>query len=341
MTTPVTRWMPPVPPITKEMERKNRCGLSFPSITIMKHGTISSRTQEKMVDKDGFPFVDTSTPLHHSKRKHDPPICDLSLPGAVAQTLLLELGISKRHIKKHKIMIVCSPMRRCIETAVLVAQSIGLTGFSIHHELVDNLSNVRNHGWNVDSLDPHVANLILSREEIDEIVDELCTPWKYVNVEADPPTVETLKVEVENVFGEMLLSSMLPELHESHEHRVKQVFTDIQNSVSDDGEHVIIIAHEDSMNVFVQMYGNRELRVSNMKDCSFITARKASEGCVWIQGMSRCLIHLYETTNNKFLEEDLQPEKFHKKIPTKAEQLRERRSRQQETMRSQSAPAGT
>ena len=337
MTAPTTRWMPPVPPITKEMEQKNRDGLSYPSITIMKSGPIAATNQKKLLDKNGFPVVDTSEPLYHSRRRHDPPICDLSLPGSVAQTLLLELGISKQHIHKHKIMIICSPLRRCIETAVLVAQSIGLTGFSIHHELVDNLSNVRYSGWNIDSLDSHVADLVLSREEIDDLVDELCTPWKYVNIEADPPEVQTLRVKVENVFGEMLTASMLPELKEVHDHRVKQALGSIQDAVCEDGEHVVIIAHEDSMNVFVQLYGDRELRVSEMKDCSFITARKASKGCVWIQGMSRCVVHLYETTNNKFLEEDLQPERYNKKIPTKAEQIMERRAREGAKMMNQAA----
>ena len=340
MTTPVTRWRPPVPPITKEMEKKNRCGLSYPSMTIMKHGPIAKSVDKKIVDKDGFPVLDTSEPLYHSRRRHDPPICDMTLPGAAAQTLLLELGISKKHVKKHKILIICSPLRRCIETAVLVAQSIGLTGISIHHELVDNLSHVRNSGWNIDSLDPHVSDLVLTKNEIDDLVEELCTPWKYVNVEASPPTVETLNVSVENIFGEMLSSTILPELPEAHEFRIKQILADIQTTLTHEGEHVIIIAHEETMNVFVQMYGSHELRVSNMKDCSFITARKASDGCVWIQGMSRCLIHLCETTNNKFLEEDLQPELFHKKIPTKAEQLRERRAKQVENLRSRSAPVG-
>ena len=181
--------------------------------------------------------------------------------------LLLELGISKKYVKKHKILVICSPMRRCIETAVLVAESIGVTNISIHHGLTDTLSDIRNMGWNVQSLDEHIGNCTLNPSEMDDIVQEIREPWKYVNNDATPPLVEELRVDIQNIFGEMMTTSQLPELPEVHELRVSQTLEDIAESVSEDGEHIIIVAHDATMNVFARYFGDRDLHVSEVQDC--------------------------------------------------------------------------
>ena len=183
--------------------------------------------------------------------------------------MLLELGISKKYVKKHKILIVCSPMRRCIETGVLVAESIGITNISIHHGLTDTLSDVRDMGWNVQSLDEHVVSCTLNPREMDEIVEEIREPWKYVNNDANPPLVEEMQVDIQNIFGEMMSPSQLPELPEAHELRVSETLEDIAETVSEDGEHIIIIAHDATMNVFARHFGDRDLQVSDVKDCRY------------------------------------------------------------------------
>ena len=53
------------------------------------------------------------------------------LPHWAAEMLQLDIGLSSLNLTKHRVIILTSPFRRCLETAVLLAQNIGIDGIQV------------------------------------------------------------------------------------------------------------------------------------------------------------------------------------------------------------------
>lgn len=96
---------------------------------------------------------------------HDPPLDDNEGPVESAQTLMLDLAINELTSDSHRILIVSSPFRRCLESAVLIAQAMGVPAIQVHYGLTEQVSNLRNAGW-----DWEVSPLYMSEREMRNVV---------------------------------------------------------------------------------------------------------------------------------------------------------------------------
>lgn len=69
-------------------------------------------------------------------RPYDSPIVDTDLPAQQAK----ELG---RHGFGARTLIICSPFRRCLQTAGVVARTLGVAGVTVHLEIGERMDKVR------------------------------------------------------------------------------------------------------------------------------------------------------------------------------------------------------
>lgn len=69
-------------------------------------------------------------------RPYDSPIVDTDLPARQAK----ELG---RHGFGARTLIICSPFRRCLQTAGVVARTLGVAGVTVHLEIGERMDKVR------------------------------------------------------------------------------------------------------------------------------------------------------------------------------------------------------
>ena len=98
---------------------------NLPTLTVIKHGQ----------------------PVRNSKPPHHPALTDQEGPVLAAQTLMLDLAINELNSDNHRILIVASPFKVCLETAVLVAQTMGVPAIQVHYGITERVSIIRDRGW--------------------------------------------------------------------------------------------------------------------------------------------------------------------------------------------------
>ena len=100
----------------------------LPTISIITHST-------KLLREGKY------DPNFKDGRAHDAKIIDDDLPREAAQLLMLDLEITQRNFKEHRVVIVSSPYRRCIETATIVAQEMGVDSIQIYYDFGEAVWN--------------------------------------------------------------------------------------------------------------------------------------------------------------------------------------------------------
>ncbi|CAM9206558.1 unnamed protein product [Hapterophycus canaliculatus] len=122
-----------------------------------------------------------------AQRPYDSPIVDTDLPARQAKELY-RLGMDSQTF------IVCSPFRRCLQTAGVVARTLGVAGVTVHLEVGERMDKVRK----------EIAELALLNEEEGERSCESKQPapvFSYLE-EADMRGALGAGVRLEQIVGE-------------------------------------------------------------------------------------------------------------------------------------------
>jgi len=220
----------------------------MPTVTVMNHGPARpSRT-----------------------RFHDPPLADHGMPGWAAKILTMDLGLEKSRKKKAgKIVIWCSPYQRCIESAVVVAQELGVQSIRVHYGLGESCSAIRTAGW-----DWAYCPLYLSPDQMRLVVSNMEEPGRLI--------------KIESIQGRQQSTTDIIEADDQLFLRVSETLELVKSEVNNPGDHSIVIAHKDTMRIFVQHFGpSATAQVFDEKHCSFATLAVASQECYWLKTRSR------------------------------------------------------
>lgn len=160
-------------------------------------------------------------------RPYDSPIVDTDLPARQAK----ELG---RHGMGSQTLIVCSPFRRCLQTAGVMARTLGVASVTVHLEVGERMDKVRK----------EIAEVALvDEQESDGTLGSKPTPvFSYLSEEA---MCEALGegVQLERVVGEQ------PPLEESAV-EAKQRFIATIAKVREENlreSPVLVMAHGDTL----------------------------------------------------------------------------------------------
>lgn len=121
-------------------------------------------------------------------RPYDSPIVDTDLPARQAKEL-------SRHGMGSETLILCSPFRRCLQTAGVVARTLGVASVTVHLEVGERMDKVRK----------EIAELTLVNEQQQELDGELCSKpipvFSYLGEEAMREALGA-GVELDGVIGE-------------------------------------------------------------------------------------------------------------------------------------------
>jgi len=242
------------PPTSGETER------FLPSLTVMKH----SATLERQGKHD---------PNFTHGRCHDPVITDLETPRESTQLLMLDLRISEKNNKRHRVNIISSPHQNCVQTAVLVAQEIGVKEIQIHHSLGEAVNTVRDQGW-----DWAYESLARSRGELSSIVADISAEGEQLHNKAS--------VRISSFLGAPLGPEDVQESSIKYEQRVGAVLDECAASLEFDGDHIILIAHSSTLQVFSRHFPEK-VHIVKDEPCAFLTLSTPSSHTLWFSGRSR------------------------------------------------------
>lgn len=234
----------------------------LPSITVMKHSATLVRKGKH-------------DPLF-TRRCHDAPITDHKSPQESAQLLMLDLRISEKNNKKHRILIISSPFQNCVQTAVLVAQEIGVKEIQIHHGLGEAVNTVRDNGW-----DFAYESLAMSRGELSRVVAAISAAGEQLRNKAS--------VTISAVLGNPLGVDDVQESAVKYQQRVGDVLSESAATLEYDGDHIIIIGHSSTLTVFSQHFSEK-VHIFKDEPCSFLTLSTPSSHTLWFSGRSRVQI---------------------------------------------------
>ncbi|CAB1112132.1 unnamed protein product [Ectocarpus sp. CCAP 1310/34] len=120
-------------------------------------------------------------------RPYDPPIVDTDLPARQAKALG-RLGMGSQTV------IVCSPFRRCLQTAGVVARTLGVASVTVHLQVGERMDKVRK----------EIAELALDSEERSDgtlATKEAVPAFSYLE-EADMRAALGAGVQLERIIGE-------------------------------------------------------------------------------------------------------------------------------------------
>jgi len=241
------------PPTSGEVER------FIPTLTVMKHSATLQRTGKH-------------DPNFRS-RAHDAPIIDFDSPREATQLLMLDLRISEKNNKRHRVLIMTSPHQNCVQTAVLVAQEIGVKEIQIHHHLGEPVNAVRDAGW-----DWAYESLARSRGELASIVADVSAEGEQLRNKAP--------VRISGVLGSALGADDVQESDIKFQHRVGVVLDECAASLEFDGDHIIIIGHSSTLQCFSQHFAEK-VRIVKDEPCGFLTLSTPSSHTLWFSGRSR------------------------------------------------------
>lgn len=122
-----------------------------------------------------------------AQRPYDSPIVDTDLPARQAKELC-RLGMDSQTL------IVCSPFRRCLQTAGVVARTLGVAGVTVHLEVGERMDKVRK----------EIAELALANDDESERASGSRQPapvFSYLK-EADMRGALGAGVRLERIVGE-------------------------------------------------------------------------------------------------------------------------------------------
>ncbi len=218
-------------------------------------------------------IVSTVTVMNHAPtrssrtREHDPPINDQGICQWATNMYMMDVGYNKK--SKTKYTIYCSPFQRCIETAVCVAQSLGIKSIRIHYGLGESVSTIRSNGW-----DWSYVPLYLTPAQMHLVVDNMQEPGT--------------ECSIEGIYGRKLGATDITEAEDQLFLRVSETLDEIKNQISAQGDHVICVGHTDTVRIFVQHFGpSVDAQVFDFKHCGFVSLAVASKDCYWLRTRSR------------------------------------------------------
>lgn len=238
---------------------------SIPTLTIMKHST-------SVVFKKA-PTQTLRDFLGKHKRLHDP--CLIKNDNKVIEAgslLMLDLGITERNFKHHRVLVMSSPYQKCIETAVIICQLFGVESFYIHFGLGESMNGVLSSGWNW----AEVA-LYLTSSEMRQLVST-----KSRNGEREGRN----KVSIAGFLGQPLSMADVGENQREFTTRVLKSLDDIKNSLENQGDHMIVVGHHDTIVHFADNLGDG-MEIFDDQDVGFLTFAMQSKNSQWLTGRSR------------------------------------------------------
>jgi broad specificity phosphatase PhoE len=222
--------------------------MEVPTITVMKHGVTRPS----------------------KNRPHDPPTADHGMPAWATSMLTMDLGLSKK--KPSNIVIVSSPYQRAIETAVVVAQTLGVKTFQIHYGLGESVSTIRTNGW-----DWAYCPLYLTPEQMRLVVSNMEEPGR--------------EISIEGIYGRKMGADDITEPADQLFLRVSETLDDLKSRLKNPGDHIICVGHTDTMKTFVRHFGpSMGAEVLDEKHCSFVTLAVPSQEIFWLKTRSRVKI---------------------------------------------------
>ncbi|CAN0578421.1 unnamed protein product, partial [Ectocarpus sp. 12 AP-2014] len=120
-------------------------------------------------------------------RPYDSPIVDTDLPARQAKALG-QLGMGSQTV------IICSPFRRCLQTAGVVARTLGVASVTVHLQVGERMDKVRK----------EIVELALGSEERSDgtlATKETVPAFSYLE-EADMRAALGAGVQLEGIVGE-------------------------------------------------------------------------------------------------------------------------------------------
>jgi len=235
----------------------------IPTITIMRHSTTLDRTGKH--------------DPNFTSRCHDQKMVDDDLPREAAQLLMLDLNISKRNYKEHRCVVMTSPYKRCLETATIVAQELGLSSIQIYHDFGEAVIKSLDAGWDFAyeplTQDPSVLEGIVE-DKSQEGVERF----------------ESERIVVEAFIGKELTQADLNENPTNYQYRIGEALDQATASLEMDGDHVIVIAHGTTIQQAATHFC-QDLQVLNQEaPCGYITIASPSDNSAWLAGRSKVTI---------------------------------------------------
>lgn len=214
----------------------------------------------------------------HGIRNFDPHLKDGGYEDVVlaAQTLMLDLAINENNSQNHRILVVSSPFVRCLESAVIVAQTMGVPAIQVHYGLTERVSSVRDMGW-----DWEVAPLYCSESEMRRIVAQQSRQGERRGL---------CRVTIEEYVGRKLSNDDINEAADMAYDRISSALEEVRNSILMPGDHAIVVGHIDTLPAVVERYGPRGVEVLSTQPSAFISVKTMSQNCFWLGGRSKIKI---------------------------------------------------
>ncbi len=212
------------------------------------------------------------------KRAHDNFIIDYETPREVAQLLMLDLEINKKNITQHRMTVVSSPYKRCLQTAVLVAQEIGVDKIQVYYDFGEAVAASNNNGW-----DFAYESLVNSRGEMHNIVSEAS---RLGELDREAP-----RISIGGFFGKELTVDDLNESDINYLFRVSAACEQTAACLEADGDHVIVVAHPTTLKKAAMHFISEDTgSIYDVKPCGYMTITTPSDSSAWISGRSRICV---------------------------------------------------
>ena len=235
----------------------------IPTISIIRHSEALKRTG---IHDENF-----------KHRAHDTKIIDDDLPREATQLLMLDLNISQRNKNEHRSVVISSPYKRCLETATIVAQELGLRSIQVYYDFGEAVSASRDAGWDF-AYEP----LTVPLNEMEEIVAEKSQEG-VDRYNSNPITIDC-------AYGKRLSNDDIQENDVRYNFRIGNALTQSCDSLEQDGDHVIIVAHGTTIksagNYFVPTLNLLNVEAS----CGYVTFCSPSDDSVWLSGRSKVTV---------------------------------------------------
>lgn len=232
----------------------------------MKHGA-AKHLKPKLRNVDNI--------FDPQQRYHDTDIIDNTLPVETAEMIMLDLGLDYRSASSKRVLVVSSPLRKCVETATVVAQTFGVEGIFVHYGFCQSMMASLDNGW-----DWATMPLVASQSEMREIVRQKSLELK---------SKDRGDVRLMGFIGKSFVTEDKNESEREYVDRVEGAIEDMKSSLFQPGDHAIVIAHDETLKIIIHHYGSGSELISN-DECSYLTLAVASPRSAWIA--SRCRLQL-------------------------------------------------
>ena len=242
----------------------------IPTFTVMKHATTDVYIKKPTQSLKNF--------IEQHRRLHDPPLTgtsngeDVEQVTEAASLLMLDLGITEKNCKQHRVLVVSSPYQKCIETAVIVSQAFGVESFYVHFGLGASVLSILASGW-----DWAKVPLYLSSSEMNQLVTAKSRRGERQGKK---------HVIIAGFLGKPQSLADTGENDRDFTGRIYNTLDEIMKSLERPGDHMIAIGHHDTITNFGKKYGDN-MEIFEDQDCSFVTFAVPSEKSCWVTGRSR------------------------------------------------------